>query len=68
MYKQKSFESKKHYLQSLINTMQDVYDVAEEHDLKGELHYGSQLQKIVGLLDNYIQNDWYKTVAEKKAG
>ena len=66
MSKQRTFEAKKHYLQSLVNTMQDVYDVATEHGLTGELYYGSQLPKIVGLLENDVQNGWYKIVAEEE--
>ena len=66
MHKQKSYESKKHYLQSLINTMQDVYEIAKEHQLEGELHYGNQLQKVVVLLENYIQSNWYKIVAKEQ--
>ena len=40
MHKRKSYTSKKHYVQTLINTMQDVIDLATEHDLVGEIHYG----------------------------
>ena len=62
---QKSFTAKKHYLQGLINAMQDVLDLAVEHDSVGELHYGPQLGKIVGLLENYLQSGWYKIITEE---
>ena len=66
MKSQKSFETKMHYLQNLTNTMQDVYDIATEHDLLGELHYGLQLPKIVSLLEAEDQKRWYTIVAEEK--
>ena len=65
MHKRKTYTNKKHYVQTLINTMQDVIDLATEHDLVGEIHYGPQLGKIVGLLDNHMQNQWYKIITEE---
>ena len=66
IYKQKSYESKRYYLQNLINTMQDVFDVATKHDLLGDLHYGPQLSKITGLLEAHIQNKWFKILADEE--
>ena len=65
MHKQKSYTNKKHYIQSLVNAMQDAIDVAVEHGLEGEVHYGPQLRKIVTLLDNNLQNGWYKLITEE---
>ena len=65
MSKRKSYTDKKHYLQALINSLQDALDLATEHDLTGELHYGPQLGKIVGLLETYLQNGWYKIISEE---
>ena len=65
MFRHKSFNSKKIYVQSLINVMQDVLDLATEHDLLGELNYGLQLGKVVGLLENQYQNGWYKVITEE---
>ena len=65
MRNQKSFESKRHFLQSLLNSVQDVNDIAAEHNLQGVIHYGGQLQKIVELLDQHMQNNWWKLVAEE---
>ena len=65
MNKRKSYTDKKHYVQALVNSMQDAVDLANEHDLSGELHYGPQLNKIVRLLDPYLQNGWYKIIAEE---
>ena len=62
MGKQKTYTGKKEYLQMLINAMQDSVDLATEHHLEGELHYGPQLQKIVDLLESYLQNSWYKLI------
>ena len=53
MSRRKTFTQKKHYLQALVNSMQDAIDVATEHGLTGEVHYGPQLQKVVSLLENY---------------
>ena len=64
MKTQKSFDSKKLYVQSLVNVMQDVLDLATEHDLTGNLHYGTQLQKVIALLDVHIQNKWYEILAQ----
>lgn len=63
MSKRKTYTAKKHYLQTVINCMQDAIDVATEHDLTGEVHYGSQLGSIVALLENYLQSAWWKIVA-----
>ena len=60
--KQKSLSSKKFYVQNLINAMQDVKNLAVEHNLLGELSYGPQLDKIVALLDNYLQSAWFKAI------
>ena len=65
MSKQKTFTQKKYYLQALINTMQDAIDVAAEHDLIGEVHYGPQLQKVVAMLENHLQTSWYKIVTQE---
>ena len=65
MSKQKTYTAKKHYLQTVINTMQDIIDVATEHDLLGEVHYGPQLGKVVTLLENYLQTAWYKIITEE---
>ena len=61
----KSYTDKKFYLQTLINTMQDAMDLAVEHGLVGELQYGPQLQKVVGLLEAYMQNGWYKVMTRE---
>ena len=62
MNKQKTYTQKKHYLQALINSMQDAIDVATDHGLTGEVHHGPQLKKIVTLLENYLQTAWYRIV------
>ena len=59
----KTFTAKKLWVQVLVNTMSDVADLAAEHQLEGELHYGDQLGKIVELLDSPLQSSWYKIVA-----
>ena len=41
MNRRKSYTDKKHYVQTLVNSMQDAIDLATEHDLTGELHYGT---------------------------
>ena len=64
MKTQKSFDAKKLYIQSLINSMQDVLDLAEEHGLTGTVHYGTQLQKIINLLDSHLQDKWYEILAQ----
>ena len=63
---QKSYESKKHYLQCLVNVMQDVLDLATEHDLLGEIHFGCQLQKVASMLESDIETKWYTIVAEEE--
>ena len=45
MSRRKTYRDKKVYVQTLINTMQEVFDLAVEHGLTGELHYGQQLTK-----------------------
>ena len=65
MRNQKSYELKRNFLQSLVNSQQDISDVADEHGLQGILQYGSHLQKIVELLDAHMQNSWFKTIAEE---
>ena len=62
----KTLESKMHYMQKLVNIMQDIYDLAIEHGLTPELHYGAHVPKIVMLLEIYIQNKWYKLATENK--
>ena len=47
MRNQKSYEMKRHFLQSLLNSAQDVNDIASDHSLQGMLQYGNHLQKIV---------------------
>ena len=64
--KVKSYEAKMHYVQKLVNTMQDTLDLAVEHDLTGDLHYGQHLQKVVSLLEDHTQNRWYKIIAQDK--
>ena len=66
MRNQKSYELKRHFLQSLVNSLQDISDVADEHGLQGILQYGSHLQKIVELLDAHMQNSWFKTILQKR--
>ena len=68
MNKRKSYTEKKHYLQALINSLQDSIDLATQHNLTGELHYGPQLGKAVALLDTYLQNGWYKIISEENVG
>ena len=68
MVKQKSYTLKKQYLQTLINAMQDAFDLATEHDLLGELHYGQQLMKVVNSLEPYMQNAWWKLVTVESLG
>ena len=65
MSRRRTFSQKKHYFQTLINTMQDAIDVATEHGLTGEVHYGPQLQKVVALLENYLQSAWFKIITEE---
>ena len=65
MSRRKTYTQKKHYLQTMINTMQDAIDVATDHGLTGEVHYGPQLQKVVAMLENYLQTLWYKIVTEE---
>ena len=50
MFRRKGFKAKKVFVQTLVNIMQDVLDLANENDLTGELHYGRQLSTIVALL------------------
>ena len=61
----KSYDVKKTYVQTLINSMKDVIDLAKEHNLIGDVVYGPQLGKVVGLLENHYQNDWYKILSEE---
>ena len=65
MNQKKTCSDKKFYLQTLINSMQDAIDLAQQHILTNELHYGSQLQNIVQLLETHLQNGWYKIVAQE---
>ena len=65
MHTFKSFDLKKTYIQCLINAMKDVIDLAEEHNLMGDVTYGPQLKKVVSLLDKHYQNEWYKLVADE---
>ena len=66
MHKQKNFELKKHYLQKLVNIMQDVYDIAVEHDLTNKLHYGNHVQKVVAILENRVQTKFCEIIAVEK--
>ena len=66
MHKQKGFECKRDYLQKLVNTLEDVYNLAVEHDLTGELYYGNHLPRIVSLLESHTQTKWYKLVVDEK--
>ena len=68
MSRRKTYRDKKVYVQTLINTMQEVFDLAVEHGLTGELHYGQQLTKVVSVLENYYQNQWYKLLADENVG
>ena len=65
MNRQKTYTGKKQYVQTLVNTLQDVMDLATEHNLQGELHYGPQLGKVVSLLEGYLQTGWYKIITEE---
>ena len=51
--------------ESVYTIRQGAIDVATDHNLTGELHYGPQLNKIVVLLENYLQTHWYKIVTEE---
>ena len=42
-----------------------MIDLATEHNLQGELHYGPQLGKVVSLLEGYLQTGWYKIITEE---
>ena len=66
MSKQKSINAKKIFLQTLINVMEDVLDLAKNHDLEGEIHYGGQLQKIVSIIDSSMQEGWYKILSKEE--
>ena len=66
MGRRRGFKAKKVYVQTLINVMQDVLDLAVEHSLTYELHYGQQLSKIVSLLESHYQNQWYKILADEQ--
>ena len=63
MQKQKNFEMKKHYLQKLVNIMQDIHDLAVEHNLTNQLYYGSHIQKVVNILENRIQTKFCELIA-----
>ena len=63
---QKTFILKKHYLQKLVNVMQDVLDLASEHGLLGELHYGKQVNKIAKLMEDCVEGKWWKIVAKEE--
>lgn len=45
--------------------MNDVKDLAQEHNLMGDVIYGPQLVKVVGLLEKHCQNEWYKMIVEE---
>ena len=66
MSKQKSINSKKMFLQTLINVIQDVLDLAKNHNLEGEIHYGVQMQKIVSIIDSIMQEGWYKILSKEE--
>lgn len=65
MKNQKTFTNKKHYLQSIINAMQDAIEVATEHGLEGEIHYGPQLGHVVSLLETRYIDAWWKIVSRE---
>ena len=65
MHTFKSFDLKKTYVQCLINAMNDVKDLAQEHNLMGDVIYGPHLVKVVGLLEKHCQNEWYKILSEE---
>ena len=66
MNKQRGLEPKRNYLQKLVNSVEDIYNLAVEHDLTGELFYGGHLPKVVSLLENHTQSKWYKQVVKEK--
>ena len=63
MQRQKNFEMKKHYLQKLVNIMQDIHDLAVEHNLTNQLYYGSHIQKVVNILENRTQTKFCELIA-----
>ena len=65
MHACKSLDSKKTYVQCLINAMSDIKDLAQEHNLMGEVVYGPHLVKVVNLLEKHCQSEWYKIVTEE---
>ena len=66
--RQKTFELKKHYLQKLVNIMQDIHDIAVEHDLTNQLYYGPHIQKVVNVLENRIQTKFCEIIASEDVG
>ena len=68
MHKQKTFELKKHYLQKLVNIMQDIHDIAVEHDLTNQLYFGAHLQKVVNVLEDRIQTKFCEIIASEDVG
>ena len=66
MNKIKSVESKRNFVQKMVNTIEDVCSLADDHDLTGELHYGNHLPKIVNMLERHIQDKWYRLVVDEK--
>ena len=65
MARRKGYKAKNVFVQALVNIMQDVLDLAEEHSLTGELNYGEQFSKVINLLENHYQNLWYKIAADE---
>ena len=65
MHKIKALEQKMLYVQQLVNIMSDTYELAREHHLTNDLHYGSYLIKIVTMLEKPLQSRWYKILAEE---
>ena len=65
MQKIRSLDQKMFYVQNLVNVMKDTYDLAVEHDLTNDLHYGNHLTKIVAMIEKHLQSRWYKMVADE---
>ena len=66
MSQQKSLTAKKFYMQNLINAMQDVKQLATDHQLLNELCYSQQLDKIVALFDQFTKRTWFQIVTQEK--
>ena len=64
--KAKGWEVKRNNMQKLVNTVEDVYNLAMEHGLTGELFYGNHLPKVVHILEKHVQDKWYKIVVDER--